>query len=122
MQPLAKRWSPPMSCSEMLRNMLNLSETELRVYRLLLSSIGQRVSEVAGLIGRDRSLVQKALQNLMSAGLITRRTEKLKNGGYYYTYDAIAPSQVKKELERCIEEWHDSMLESLRRFEEEMKG
>jgi len=106
----------------MLRNMLNLNETELNVYRLLLSTKGKRVSEVAKSVGRDRSLVQKALQNLMSAGLITRKTEKIKDGGYYYIYDAVPPSQVKKELARCIEDLHESLLDSLSRFEEEMEG
>ncbi|MFQ6106814.1 MAG: helix-turn-helix domain-containing protein [Thermoplasmata archaeon] len=112
----------PQSCSEMLRSMLDLSETELKVYRSLLSADGQAVLEIARQIGKDRSLVQRALQNLMSAGLITRRTETLRNGGYYYAYDAVPPTQVKKELARCIENWHESLLESLNRFEEEMEG
>jgi len=113
---------PPESCSEMLRNMLNLSETELRVYRLLLSSEGQRVSDVAKQVGRDRSSIQRALKNLMSAGLTKRQTEPIKDGGYYYAYEAVPPAQVKRELARCIEDWHESLLDSLSRFEEEMEG
>lgn len=113
---------PPKTCSEMLRNMLNLSETELRVYRLLLSSEGQRVSDVAKQVGRDRSSIQRVLKNLMSAGLTKRQTEAIKDGGYYYAYEAVPPTHVKKELAQCIEDWHESLLDSLSRFEEEMEG
>ncbi|MFQ5910455.1 MAG: helix-turn-helix domain-containing protein [Thermoplasmata archaeon] len=113
---------PAQSCSEMLRNMLNLSVTEFKIYRLLLAAEVHGVSEVAKAMGRDRSSVQRALQSLMSAGLITRQTETLKNGGYYYAYEAVPPSQVKRELARCIEDWHESLLESLDKFEEEMEG
>ena len=73
-------------------------------------------------IGRDRSSIQRSLKNLLSAGLTRRRTETIENGGYYYTYEAVPPAQVKKELERCIEDWHESALDSLSRFEEEMEG
>lgn len=114
--------NPPESCSALLRNMLNLTETELRVYRLLLSSEGQRVSDMAKQVGRDRSSIQRALKNLMSTGLTKRRTETIKDGGYYYAYEAVPPAQVRRELARCIEDWHESLLDSLSRFEEEMEA
>ena len=115
------RANPP-SCSEMLRNLLSLSDTELRVYKILLAANGQRVSDVAKKVGRDRSSVQRSLGDLLSAGLITRDTERISDGGYYYTYFAVPPAQVKKELERCIDDWHEAALESLDDFEQEMEG
>lgn len=106
----------------MLRNLLSLSDTELRVYKILLAANGQRVSDVAKKVGRDRSSVQRSLGDLLSAGLITRDTERISDGGYYYTYFAVPPAQVKKELERCIDDWHEAALESLDDFEQEMEG
>lgn len=114
--------NPPRSCSEMLRSLLSLSDTELKVYKVLLAANGQRVSEVAKRVDRDRSSVQRSLGDLMSAGLITRNTETISNGGYYYAYFAVPPAQVRKELEKCIDDWHDAALESLESFEEEMEG
>jgi predicted transcriptional regulator len=105
----------------MLRNVMNLSETELEVYQRLLSSEGQRVSDMARVMGKDRSSIQRSLKNLMTAGLTRRETETIENGGYYYSYEAVPPAQVKKELERCIEDWHESVLDSLSRFEKEME-
>ena len=46
----------------------------------------------------------------------------IKDGGYYYAYEAVPPARVKRELARCIEDWHESLLDSLSRFEEEMEA
>ncbi|WP_423792952.1 helix-turn-helix domain-containing protein [Methanocaldococcus indicus] len=87
-----------------------IKSSDVRVYFDLLINGPSKISDIAKRIDRERSTVQRAVQNLLTAGLVTRKQVNLKEGGYYYIYEAIPFEDVKKIIKENIEEWSKNMI------------
>ncbi len=78
---------------------------DVMVYFTLLNNRPMRVNDIADLLNRDRSTIQRSVQNLVNAGLVKRKQINLKEGGYYYIYEAISFSDVKNIIKDTMEKW-----------------
>ncbi len=78
---------------------------DVMVYFTLLNNRPMRVNDIADLLNRDRSTIQRSVQNLVNAGLVKRKQINLKEGGYYYIYEAIPFSDVKNIIKDTMEKW-----------------
>ena len=94
----------------------NIKPLDVAVYLTLLKNGPSKVSTVAQLLNRDRSTVQRSVQNLMRAGLVRRKQVNLRKGGYFYRYEVIPFKDLRSKILETIEEWRNEV----RRWIEEM--
>lgn len=104
------------TCQDLVQCAFSIGDFEVQVYYQLLKSGPERADELAAKIGKDRSTVYRALQKLMSCGMVYRETKSIERGGYYHVYKAISREMLKKRLEQCVNDWYSRMQEVLNRF------
>jgi predicted transcriptional regulator len=92
---------------------------DVMVYFTLLNNGALRVNNIAELLSRDRSTIQRSVQSLVNAGLVRRKQINLKEGGYYYIYEAIPFSEVKNIIKDTMEKWCSEVKEWIDGMNEE---
>ena len=97
--------------SDLLCCAFGLRSTEIDTYFALVSG-PKTVKQIASLIGRDRSTVQRVIQKLVKKGLIEGEERTFDRGGTYNVYCAISPDEVRGEILARLERWY----EETRRF------
>jgi predicted transcriptional regulator len=106
------------TCHDLVQCAFSLGEFEVDVYYKLLEEGPLRADELALKIGKDRSTVYRALQKLMTCGMVYRETKSIERGGYYHIYRAIGREMLKERLEHCVKDWYARMQEVLNKFTE----
>ena len=85
--------------------MFGIKTFDVVVYLSLLKKGASRVNDIAELLNRDRSTIQRSVQSLVNAGLVKRKQINLKEGGYFYKYEAVPFSEVKEVIKDTMEKW-----------------
>ena len=88
-----------------------LRDSEIAVYLYLVEG-PKTVEEIAVVVEKDRSTVQRVLNRLHKKDLVERRTQSIERGGYYYEYLAKSTDRVRKEILDQLDDWY----EETRRF------
>ena len=96
-------------CSDIAKCVLGLKNLDLDTYRMLIQEGPRTAEELGELLHRERSTAYRALQNLMSCGLVYRETKTIEGGGYFYIYKALDPCKLKDIVLDNINAWHDKM-------------
>ncbi|ABR53929.1 transcriptional regulator, TrmB [Methanococcus vannielii SB] len=82
-----------------------LKAFDVAVYFEILKNNPSKINEVADSLNRDRSTIQRSAQNLINAGLLVRKQINIKEGGYFYKYEAISFLEVKELVKKSMEQW-----------------
>ena len=91
--------------SDVMHCFLGLRTLEIDVYFYLLK--GQAtVKEVSEALGRNRSSVQRSIQNLVQRGFAHRRTRTLRKGGYEYVYEAVSLARMKDLIKEALDSFY----------------
>ena len=88
-----------------------LRDSEIAVYLYLVEG-PKTVEEIAVVVEKDRSTVQRVLNRLHKKDLVERKTQSIERGGYYYEYLAKSTDRVRKEILAQLDDWY----EETRRF------
>lgn len=105
---------------ELLACVFGLNPLETAAYFTLLEHPGARMDEIADELDRERSTAHRAVQTLVDRDLATRETVPMPSGGYYHSYEAADPSDVRCRIEERIEAFEQVVQEHLDRFHEEL--
>ena len=97
------------NCSDIAKCVLGLKTLDLETYRLLVQEGPRTAEELGELLHRERSTAYRALQNLMSCGLVYRETKTIEGGGYFYIYKALDPCKLKDMVQDNINTWYEKM-------------
>jgi predicted transcriptional regulator len=97
------------NCSDIAKCVLGLKNLDMETYRLLVIHGEKTAEELGELLNRERSTAYRALQNLMSCGLVYRETRTIEGGGYYYVYIALDPCKMKDMISENIDAWYAKM-------------
>ncbi len=100
--------------SDLLCCAFGLKNSEIDTYFALLSG-PKTVEEIRGVVGCDRSTVQRALMRLRKKGLVERETRHIKRGGYYYVYKALSTEEVRMIILELLEKWYNETKKLLLR-------
>lgn len=84
-----------------------LRDSEITVYLYLIDS-PKTVEEIAVVVDKDRSTVQRVLNRLYKKDLVERRTQSIERGGYYYEYVAKSTEKVREEILAQLDDWYES--------------
>jgi predicted transcriptional regulator len=82
-----------------------LQEHEVRTYLRLLDTPGSTVEELADVLDRDRSNVNRSLSTLREKGLAERERRLLDGGGHIYQYGATPLPEARELMHETLDEW-----------------
>jgi predicted transcriptional regulator len=107
----------------LFRCILGLNEIETNVFSYLLKNDNASTMDLAKAFEKDRSSVQRALQNLYDLNVIERKSMSLKDyvqqkgtdeankRGYLYVYGAKDLNAIKKEFRELLNRWYRKMTD-----------
>ncbi|MGB5912325.1 MAG: helix-turn-helix domain-containing protein [Promethearchaeia archaeon] len=107
----------------LFRCILGLNEIESNVFTYLLKHDNVSTMELTGILDKDRSSIQRALQDLLDLKVIKRYSLSLKEyselkgiedtnkRGYLYVYKAKDLDKVKVQFRDLLEKWYSSMVD-----------
>ncbi|MFW9946924.1 MAG: helix-turn-helix domain-containing protein [Candidatus Odinarchaeota archaeon] len=106
----------------LFRCILGLNEIESNVFTYLLKNENVSTMELTEILGKDRSSIQRALQDLLDLKVIKRYSLSLKEycelkgiednnkRGYLYVYKAKDLNKVKVQFRDLLDKWYSSMI------------
>ena len=90
---------------EVLRCVFGIQAHEARLYMELLEAPDSTVAELAEVVDRDRSNVNRGLTTLLDKELVSRRRRLLDSGGHVYQYRATPVEEARELMHETLEEW-----------------
>ncbi|KUK04930.1 helix-turn-helix domain-containing protein [Methermicoccus shengliensis] len=109
-----------LECNDLAECVLGLKGLDLQTYKLLCKEGDMTVERLSERLGKEKSTVYRALQNLLSAGLVSRRKMVIEGGGYYYIYRALDPHVLKQNLIANINQWYHKMMSFVKDIDKEI--
>jgi len=94
-----------------------IQEHETRTYLTLLDHPGTTAEELADVLDRDRSNVNRSLTALLDKGLVKRDRRLLDPGGYVYQYTAVPLPEAKEMLHDALDAWTETVHGVIDEFE-----
>jgi len=90
---------------EVLSCVFGIQRHESDTYLTLRSNPGSTVAELANIVDRDRSNVNRSLSTLREKGLAERQRRLLDGGGHVYQYTATPLPEAKELMHDTLDEW-----------------
>jgi len=106
----------PLCCDDMIQCIFNLNNLDLKVYHIIKEKKEQKISNIAQILKKDRSTIQRSIKRLISCGLFKKKINKLSKGGYFYTYQLNEDKIIKQKIEKCIDKWYIKMKKLLKEY------
>lgn len=105
----------PPSVEDLVREVFDISSTELAICRMLMAEEEATIRELAKELSRDRSVVQRHVTHLAELGLIETRSRALQDGGRVNVYASRPADELRRRLQLGLVAW---MTEAETRLEE----
>ena len=102
--------------THILSCVFGIRDHESRTYLELRDHPGSTVEELASMLDRDRSNVNRSLSTLQEKGLVDRERRLLDSGGYVYQYTAVDLPEAKQLLHDALDEWSTAVHDSIDDF------
>lgn len=90
---------------DVLSCVFGIQRHESRTYLALRENPGSTVSELADIVDRDRSNVNRSLSTLREKNLAERERRLLDGGGHVYQYTATPLDEAKELMHETLDEW-----------------
>jgi len=104
---------------DVLSCVFGIQTHESRTYLALLDNPGSTVAELADVVDRDRSNVNRSLSTLREKGLAARERRLLDGGGHVYQYTATPLDEAKELMHETLDEWAAYVHERIDEFGEQ---
>lgn len=105
------------SFGHVLSCVFGVQDHESRTYLTLTEHPDSTVAELADVLDRDRSNVNRSLSTLREKGLAERRRRLLDDGGYVYQYTALPIPEAKARLHDALDEWVAGVHDAIEAFD-----
>jgi predicted transcriptional regulator len=110
------------SCEDLVQCIMNLGDLELSILKSLMRKGALRSEDLAKEHKRDKSIIHRALQRLMSCGLVYREKKTITKGGYFYVYTPIEKEQIRSKMMECVDRMYKNMSKLVDEFDIDLKG
>jgi predicted transcriptional regulator len=104
---------------EVLTCVFGIQRHEARTYLELVERPESTVAELADVLDRDRSNVNRSLSTLREKGLASRTRRLLDDGGHVYQYTATPVQEARELMHRTLDEWCAYVHERIDEFGDE---
>jgi len=107
-------------CKDIMQSVFELNNLDFEVFKKLRELKESKIDVIARSLNKDRSMIYRSLQKLISCKLCEKKTKNIRTGGYYHLYVCTNLESVRKEIEKCIDNWHISIKNNLDKLEKEL--
>lgn len=83
----------------------DIQQHEVRTFLALTENAGSTVAELADVVDRDRSNVNRSLTTLREKNLAERERRLLDSGGHVYQYTATPVDEARELMHQTLDEW-----------------
>jgi predicted transcriptional regulator len=101
---------------EVMRCVFGIQQHEARTYETLLDHPGSTVEELADVLDRDRSNVNRSLSTLREKGLASRERRLLDGGGHVYQYSPTPLAEARELMHDTLDAWAEYVHERIDDF------
>lgn len=116
---LAEQLRSDMDCDGLLECFHGLKELDKDCFHVLVAEADPlTIDDIAEEVDRERSTVYRAVQRLLSAGLIQKEQVNYDQGGYYHVYKPTDPTAIREDMQRLLNDWYAEMGQLIQQFEE----
>jgi predicted transcriptional regulator len=105
------------SCADLMKCMLNLGDLEMGILKSLMRKVPLKSEDLAKEHKKDKSIIHRAVQRLMTCGLVIREKHNISQGGYYFVYTALPKEMIRKRMLDCVEGMYKNMRTLVDDFE-----
>lgn len=95
---------------EIVYEVFDLNDLQRSIFQALENS-KLTVQEIADEVGRNRSTVQRALQEMLEKDLLMR--EGKTDRTVYYVYTALPMEEIREVTSEALETWHQKVQSKL---------
>ncbi len=99
---------------EIITCSLGLNKSEYDVFKFLLRHDSAAVIQIAVWLEKDRSLVQKAIKELLKKKIVERKQYNIKGGGYVFEYSLKSKKILKKRIMKNVNGWCSAVRQKVR--------
>ncbi|WP_337860025.1 helix-turn-helix domain-containing protein [Ferroplasma sp.] len=110
------------SCRDIFEYFFDLSPADVSVLYSLANKKGESLESIASIMKKERTAVFRSLQRLVSTGLVIKKKNILKKGGYYYVYLRISPPKITELVKIRENEFHSALVSLLKDIENDFKN
>lgn len=98
----------------------DLTALDLDLFVVLIKSVyPMTLEELSNEVSRDKSTVFRSLQRLLAAGICTKESRNLREGGYYHVYKSVELETLRKGAWQKLEQVKESVAIALKNFDDE---
>ena len=101
------------SCDEVIKCVLDITSEGWNIYHFIEKNGPVRVDRIAEFLEKDRSTAYREVQKLCNCGICHKEPANLKEGGYYFLYQARSMEEIKQETERCIDATYRQLKDAI---------
>lgn len=98
---------------DLLECVFGITEPVAEVYRHLVEQDGHTAEELAQTLDCEKSSVNRKLNSLQELGLVTRRRDLLKTGGFAYRYESVPLEEAQGLMHETLDEWSAFMHQQI---------
>jgi len=103
---------------EVMTCVFGIQPHETRTYLELIDHPESTAEELADVLDRDRSNVNRSLTSLIDLGLVERKRRLLDAGGYVYQYTATPLPEAQDLLHEALDTWTEQVNDVIDEFGE----
>lgn len=107
------------SCFEIIKTLYGLTQSELEILTCVHNIKESDIKAIQKIIPKDHSTISRALQKLISTGLVKKQKVILHQGGYKYRYTPLSIEEMKNKFLASLEEIMQRMKEAVQTLSEE---
>jgi predicted transcriptional regulator len=104
---------------EVMACVFGIQQHEARTYLALRGNPGSTVAELAEIVDRDRSNVNRSLTTLREKDLASRTRRLLDSGGHVYQYTATPLDEARELMHETLDGWTAYVHERIDEFGED---
>jgi len=102
--------------NNVLKCSFGLTTTEFEVLKILLKKNESSVDEIATLLGKNRTTIQRSIKPLINKNLIKRKQYNLDGGGYQYYYSPAHKEEIKKRIRNEFQSFTEKVTNEIEKW------
>jgi predicted transcriptional regulator len=110
------------TCSDLLRCLFNLNDTDLQVFNAIPEQGGTTIEKITSLVKKDRSTVHRSLEKLIACALCFKERRSGRTRGFLDYYYAAPMKEILQRAEQHLDTCYHKFKEIIRKEQEAVKA
>ena len=115
---LTKMDPESLTCIDIVKCLHNLTDTDIQVLDVLLSTGGLTAAQIGEAVGKDRSTAHRSLEKLVSSGVCYKEKHSGSPRGYSYHYHRVSMKEIFKKAEQNLDVCYAKVKKALKKADD----